>query len=107
VASGERRRLTEGKGLHVGSGNTPVGQEPSRDQEMEKADGWTAISTAFGRGKDAYSRRRDPHGPTGAHPLIMVKHSDLPASRNNERRAVVTFDVSQIATRPSANSFAD
>lgn len=98
VASGETKRLTEGKGLHVGSGNTPVGQEPSRGQEMEQADGWTAISTAFGRGKDAYSRRRDPHGPTGAHPLIMIKHSDLPASRNNERRAVVTFDVSQIAT---------
>jgi ferric-dicitrate binding protein FerR (iron transport regulator) len=99
VASGERKRLTEGKGLHVGSGNTPLGQEPSRDQEMEKADGWTAISTAFGRGKDAYSRRRDPHGAAGQHPLIMVKHSDLPASRNNERRAVVTFDVSQVSTR--------
>lgn len=104
VASGERKRLTEGKGLHVGSGNTPVGQEPSRGEEMQQADGWTAISTAFGRGKDAYSRRRDPHGATGAHPLIMVKHSDLPASRNNERRAVISFDVSQVATRNVAET---
>lgn len=104
VASGERKRLTEGKGLHVGSGNTPVGQEPSRGEEMQRADGWTAISTAFGRGKDAYSRRRDPHGATGAHPLIMVKHSDLPASRNNERRAVISFDVSQVATRNVAEA---
>jgi ferric-dicitrate binding protein FerR (iron transport regulator) len=99
MASGEHKRLTEGKGLHVGSGNMPVGQEPSRGEEMQQSDGWTAISTAFGRGKDAYSRRKDPHGPTGAHPLIMVKHSDLPASRNNERRGFLTFDVSQISTR--------
>jgi hypothetical protein len=99
MASGERKRLTEGKGLHVGSGNTPVGQEPSRGEEMQQSDGWTAISTGFGRGKDAYSRRKDPHGPTGAHPLIMVKHSDLPASRNNERRGFISFDVSQISTR--------
>ncbi len=28
----------------------------------------------------------------------MVKHSDLPGSRNNERRAILTFDVSQTAT---------
>jgi hypothetical protein len=66
---------------------------------MQQADGWTAISTAFGGGKDAYARRKDPHGPTGGHPLIMVKHSDLPASRNNERRAVISFDVSQIPVR--------
>jgi ferric-dicitrate binding protein FerR (iron transport regulator) len=99
VVSGERKRLTEGKGLHVGSGNTPVGQEPSRGDEMQQSDGWTAISTAFGRGKDAYCRRKDPHGPTGAHPLIMVKHSDLPESRNNERRAVIGFDISQIPVR--------
>jgi ferric-dicitrate binding protein FerR (iron transport regulator) len=104
VVSGERKRLTEGKGLHVGSGNTPVGQEPSRGDEMQQSDGWTAISTAFGRGKDAYSRRKDPHGPTGLHPLIMVKHSDIPASRNNERRGVISFDVSQVPTHNVAEA---
>lgn len=97
LASGERKRLTEGKGLHVGSGNTAVGQEPSRGQPMQREDGWTAISTAYGRGRDGYVRRGDAHGPTGLHPLLMVKHSDLPASRSNERRAFLTFDVSQAA----------
>jgi hypothetical protein len=29
----------------------------------------------------------------------MVKHSELPASRNNERRAVISFDVSQVPVR--------
>jgi hypothetical protein len=93
------KRLTEGKGLHVGSGNVPVGQEPNRGQPMQRADGWTSISTAFGRGKDAYTRRGDAHGPTGAHPLLMVKHSELTASHTNERRAFLTFDVSQIDAR--------
>jgi hypothetical protein len=32
-------------------------------------------------------------------PMIIVKHTDIEAGRRNERRAVVTFDVSQI---PSA-----
>jgi hypothetical protein len=98
MADGHIKRLTEGKGLHVGSGNMPADQEPNRGQPMQRADGWTSISTAFGRGKDAYTRRGDAHGPTGAHPLLMVKHSDLAASRTNERRAFLTFDVSQIAT---------
>lgn len=97
LASGERKRLTEGKGLHIGSGNTAVGQEPSRGQPMQREDGWTAISTAYGHGRDGYVRRGDQHGSTGLHPLLMVKHSDLPASRSNERRAFLTFDVSQAA----------
>jgi ferric-dicitrate binding protein FerR (iron transport regulator) len=95
LASGGNKRLTEGQGLHVGSGNVPAGQEPMRQQQMQKADGWTSIATSFGRGKDGYARRGDAHGPTGAHPLLMVKHSEIPASRNNERRAFLTFDVSQ------------
>jgi len=99
MADGRPKRLTEGKGLHVGSGNIPAGQEPNRGQPMQQTDGWTAITTAFGRGKDAYARRGDVHGPAGAHPLLMVKHSDLPASRSNERRAFLTFDVSQVAAR--------
>jgi hypothetical protein len=28
--------------------------------------------------------------------LLIVKHSDLPASRRNERRAIVSFDLSQL-----------
>jgi hypothetical protein len=40
----------------------------------------------------------------GAHPLIMVKHSDLPASAKNERRAFLTFDVSTIAAHDVAEA---
>lgn len=104
LAGGERKRLTEGKGLHIGSGNVAAGQELTRGQPMQREDGWTAISTAFGRGKDAYVRRGDAHGAAGAHPLLMVKHSDLPASRNNERRAFLTFDVSRTAPQKIAEA---
>jgi hypothetical protein len=35
----------------------------------------------------------------GMSPLLMVKHTELPASKGNERRIVLTFDVSQIDVR--------
>ncbi len=93
----EIRRLTEGKGMQHGQATNTADLEPKRQQPTTmEADGWTAIPTSFGRGKDAYARRGDAHGPTGAHPLIMVKHSDIPESSKNERRAFLTFDVSQI-----------
>lgn len=98
LAGGQPKRLKTGKGLNVASGNIPAGQEPNRGQQMQQSDGWTAIPTSFGRGKDAFSRRGDGSGQTGAQPLIMVKHTDLAASWKNERRAFFTFDVSQIAT---------
>jgi len=93
----EIRRLTEGKGMQHGLATITGDLEPKRQQPTTvEADGWTAIPTSFGRGKDTYARRGDAHGPTGAHPLIMVKHSDIPESSKNERRAFLTFDVSQI-----------
>ncbi len=98
LADGKPKRLTEGKGMHVGSGNTSLGQEPTPGVQVQEAGGWTAIPTSFGRGKDAYARRGDSGAPLGSQPLIIVKHSDLASSRNNERRAIITFDVSQIAT---------
>lgn len=52
----------------------------------------------------AYSRHGDHHGPTGAHPLITLKQSDIAAGRNNERRAFLTFDVSQVNTRNVAEA---
>ena len=35
-------------------------------------------------------------GPLGREPLLIVKHSDLPESGRNERRAILSFDLSQI-----------
>ena len=88
----EPKRLTTGTGIHAG-GRTPL---PDREIARETAPetsrlGWTAIPTSLGRGKDAFARRGDEHGPTGAHPLVMVKHTDRVAT--NERRAYLSFDV--------------
>jgi len=98
LKSGKPKRLKEGNALHVGSSTVPAGQEPTRGQQVQEAGGWTAIPTSFGRGKDTYVRRGDNGAPMGSHPLVIVKHSEIPASRTNERRAVIAFDVSQIAT---------
>lgn len=98
LKDGKIKRLTEGKGLHVGSGNTLLGQEPTRGEAVQEAGGWTAIPTSFGRGKDGYARRGDNGAPMGTHPLIIVKHTDLAPGVKNERRAVITFDLSQIPT---------
>ena len=96
LQDGKTRRLTEGKGLHVGSGNTNPGQEPTRGQLQQESGGWTAIPTSFGRGKDSYARRGDDGAPLGARPVLVVKHTDLPAGWKNERRAVITFEVSHV-----------
>ncbi len=87
---------------HLFAGHSLVGAtdpQPGQDQEVRRSeplpspgDDWTPVSTAIGLGRDAYVRRGDDHGPTGGHPLLMVKHTDLAA--NNERRALLTFDLS-------------
>ena len=98
LPDGDHKRITEGKGLNVGSGSTVAGQEPTKGQPVLEEGGWTAIPTSFGRGKDGYARRGDSGAPLGSQPLLIVKHTDLVGGKNNERRAVVTFDVSQFAT---------
>ncbi|RFC45005.1 MAG: ferric-dicitrate binding protein FerR [Verrucomicrobia bacterium] len=97
LPDGKRKRLTQGKGLHVNSGTTSAGQETVQGQQVHEADGWVSIPTSFGRGKDAYSRRGDAGGSLGGQPLVIVKHTELWDGRKNERRAVLTFDVSQIS----------
>ncbi len=99
LKGGKTKRLTEGNALHVGSSTVPAGQEPTRGQQVQETGGWTAIPTSFGRGKDTYVRRGDNGAPLGTAPLLIVKHSEIPASRTNERRAAIAFDVSQIDLR--------
>jgi ferric-dicitrate binding protein FerR (iron transport regulator) len=91
----ELRRLTAGQSYHFRSNAVAASAvEPSRPQTLEHIDGWTSISTSFGRGKDTFTRRGivipEPQ------PLLMVKHSDLPLSYKNERRAFLTFDLAGI-----------
>ncbi len=92
----EARLLTTGNSLHFGQQAPPATHEISRDPALTaKRDGWQSVTTAVGRGKDAYVRRGDAHGPTGKHPLIMVKHTDL--APGNERRAFLTFDLANVS----------
>lgn len=96
--SGEAKRLTTGNTMHIGHQPPAANHEISRNPEPSSdRDGWRMITTATGRGKDAYVRRGDSHGPTGGHPLLMVKHTDLAAG--NERRALVTFDLAEFVDR--------
>lgn len=91
--------LTEGKAFHVASGATAAILEPARFQAPQRIDGWTSIPTSFGRGQDAYARRGGNPVHAGGQPLLMVKHSELETSGKNERRAVITFDLSEIRPR--------
>ena len=91
----EPERIIGGKSLHLGAEPSTPDQEVSRSTPPEPADkSWSHLSTASGRGKDTYMRRGDSHGPTGPHPLLMAKHTDLAA--NNERRTVLTFDLGRV-----------
>lgn len=94
----EAKHVFAGKSLVSKAGATPE----QTDQEVRRVEapatspgpGWMAVTTATGRGRDAFLRRGDGHGPTGAHPLLMVKHTDL--APNNERRALLSFDLAGI-----------
>lgn len=95
ASGGELRRLTEGKSFLAGSGAGVGNAEPARFQPMAYMDGWTTIPTSYGQGRDAYVRR-GYDGSTSAQPLLLVKHSDLPLSYRNERRAFLSFDLTGI-----------
>lgn len=98
-AAREVRHLTAGNSFLVNSGSVTSGNlEPARPLPLERIDGWTLIPTSFGRGKDGFVRRGI--NVTEPPPLLMVKHSDLPLSYRNERRAFLTFDLEEV--RPAA-----
>lgn len=96
-----RDDLAEAK--HVFAGNSlvsRVGAAPAQSvQEVRRVEatpplpgpGWVPVTTAAGRGRDAYMRRGDSHGPTGGQALLMVKDTDLAAT--NQRRALLAFDL--------------
>ncbi len=98
-AGAELRRLTAGKNYRVSSGPATAHLEPRRFEPAAAIDGWTAITTGDGRGKDAYVRR-GPWAAAGREPLLMVKHSDLARGERNERRTFVTFDLAELRGRP-------
>lgn len=92
----DKKRLTTGQGVHVGGASRTPDHEMTRVDALRQsisAEGdWTSIATSYGRGADAYVRRgdREQHG---SDPLLMVKHTHIEEGRNNERRAILTFDL--------------
>ena len=88
----EAQHVLGGRSVHFGADPTPENEEVKREQpDSSRSGNWTAYSTAIGRGKDAFIRNGDSHGPTGSLPLLMVKHTDLVPS--NQRRMLMTFDL--------------
>ncbi|MDP3073914.1 MAG: FecR domain-containing protein [Opitutaceae bacterium] len=90
------QQLTAGRNYHAGGGTGVAIVEPNRVEPLQLIDGWTSISTAFGRGRDGFVRRNYPE-LMGRHPLLMVKHTELEKGRTNERRAILTFDLAKIS----------
>lgn len=85
--------------LNPDGGDEP---EPSRWQPatvIDAGNGWQAITTAFGHGRDSYiqSAEKTP-SDFGAHPFIRVKRSDRKIELN--RKAYLAFDLSQFRERP-------
>ncbi len=74
----------------VGEGESPrFGETPAVEPE-----GWRAVTTRQGRGKDTYARQGNGNGPFGASPLLMVKNSAEHV--NNRRKAWLTFDLGNL-----------
>ncbi|MEO6245077.1 MAG: FecR domain-containing protein [Opitutaceae bacterium] len=97
------RRLKAGRAYLGGAGPMVTSAEPSRTEPVQFIDGWTSIPTSFGRGRDSYVRRGMAE-PAGKQPLLLVKHSDLESSRPNERRALITFDLEELASTEIAEA---
>ncbi len=89
--------ITEGQSIRIGeeaispakSGGTEVARHASL---VAPGKDWVAITTAAGRGKDAYFRMTNGDS-FGADPLIMVKETDLADA--NRRKAALTFDLNR------------
>lgn len=99
------KKLEKGQGVDRGwsrsllqpaAGETP---EPSRWQPatvIDSGDGWQAITTAFGRGKDSYIQAGTKPTPEfGKHPFLRVKWTTGKPELN--RKGYLAFDLSQFA----------
>lgn len=92
----EPQHLTQGKALtHTTTPSTPD-QEIIRPLPQQQTTGWTTLSTRHGRGKDSSVRRGHESSPLGTEPLLMVKHTHLEKSYNNERHSYLSFDLSSL-----------
>ncbi len=60
----------------------------------KQSDGWKAIATTEGKGKDVYIRQGDTGGPFGRRPLVMAKRS--PDRETNQRKIYLGFDLRRL-----------
>ncbi|MCB1278716.1 DNRLRE domain-containing protein [Prosthecobacter sp.] len=85
--------------LNPASGTDP---EPNRWQPttvMDSGDGWQAITTAFGHGKDSYIQSTDkPTEDFGKHPFFRVKRS-IESKPELNRKGYIAFDLSKFSGR--------
>jgi hypothetical protein len=101
------KKLEKGQGMDRGWSKSQLnpsssdGTEPSRWQPtsvIDAGDGWQAITTAFGRGKDSYIQANAKPTPDfGKHPFIRVKRSNGKPELN--RKSYLAFDLSKFAGR--------
>jgi hypothetical protein len=101
------KKLEKGQGMDRGWSKSQLnpssgdGTEPSRWQPtsvIDAGDGWQAITTAFGRGKDSYIQSNSKPTPDfGKHPFIRVKRSDGKPELN--RKSYLAFDLSKFVGR--------
>lgn len=90
----EEKHLVGGRSFLFGrAGESPESEVSRSPETAESPPGWTGLSTAKGRGKDAYIRGGGG-SPLGREPLLMVKETDL--APGNVRRAVLTFDLDEL-----------
>lgn len=97
TAKTAKKLITEGQSIRIGEdavspAKSGAGEVARHASLVAPGKDWLAITTAAGRGKDAYFRMT--HGESfGADPLIMVKETDLADA--NRRKAALTFDLKQ------------
>jgi len=86
------KTLNTGGTIHYGQNPPANNREVARVTALTTTlDGWTAVPTSYGKGKDTFIRAFDKTNVHGNEPLIMVKHTDI--APGNERRICLTFDL--------------
>lgn len=99
LEKGQRVDRGWSKSLLNPAGDDP---EPNRWQPttvMDAGDGWQAITTAFGRGKDSYIQSSEKtSGDFGQHPFFRVKHS-IDSKPELNRKGYIAFDLGKFSGR--------
>ena len=103
-------QVTEGQNLDRGlleKKKTPeiTVSEPTRWQPeatIAQADGWTVISTSFGKGKDTFVTTENRPSSNGENPYFRVKFTSI--QKNLVRVGYLAFDLSEIDTSNVTNA---